>query len=107
MTDGAQQNGGNVSQLAHDTVRQRFLGAQETLSAQVVVGVLELERKFLRRRVHNLDRLAHHFRPGPVPAYDCNMVAFHELSLPSLPAGCAGVGWECFNAGWQRNSPAA
>ena len=85
MADGAQQNGGKLSQLTHDAVRQRLLGAQVTLAAEVVVGIIEFQREFLRRGVQDLDGLAHDFRAGPVPANDSQMVAFHELILICPP----------------------
>ena len=36
MADGAEEDGGKLAQLLHHAVRQRLLGAQITLAAQVV-----------------------------------------------------------------------
>src|SRR6266404_4613212 len=92
MTDGAEQNRRMLSQFRHRAVRQGLVRSQVTLSAQVVVRVVEFEREFLRCRVQDLDRLANDFRSGPVPADDCDVVALHESNSPSVPARSAGGG---------------
>ena len=77
MADGAEQNGGELPQFVQHAVRQHLAGAQVSVAADIVVGVVEFEGEFFRSGIEDFDCLADDFRPRAVAADDCKIIAFH------------------------------
>lgn len=69
------------------------MSAKVSISSQVVMGVIELEVKFLGGRVEHLQGLLDDFGAGSVSTDDCDVVAFHEFFVSFYWIGsCADCG---------------
>src|SRR5262249_37553251 len=91
MTDGAQKDGIELSQLVGTPLRKRLASLQIALAAPIEMGQLVLEAFQRRDRAKNLERLGRHFRAGAIAADDGDLECRSHaiLSLVSGPLSVA------------------